>query len=704
MKGTRIFYVATLLCIVTAWPAARADAQSLCHGTAMYFGNGVNNTRADAEQAMWRLPELADEALVHVDALGLAYNPTDGLLADALETIRQKIRENPDFSWYLLNSIALYTMGGLPLPAELSFRYGPLVEDLRVVLPALMATAVANVGTEDAIAGEHLAQYRRDVVGGRRVMVVAHSQGNMFANIAHAGMAISPAWSRAFGIAAVATPAQEAFDGYVTSSSDLIITLLRQLGRTVLPANLVAAPSFGDLTGHTFLNTYMKAPARTPVVNLLRGLGQDVAFPDVECPLVDGPSGALGPTIVGGAWGDPHLYTFDGYHYDLQRVGEFVLVQSVSGGPVVQARFQPYRASRTIAIIAAIAANVNGDIVQIEVNEGDGLTLLVNGVPGRGRLPKGGTLSDSAVVWPDGSLLRITDRGDHLNVKVTLESGAKPTGLLGNVDDDPFNDFVLRDGSPLIAPLSSDDVATFVRAWRISQAESLFTYPSGLSTTTYTDLTFPESEARAAFLDAEAYARARAICVAQGVEEYAVMEACILDVATTGDARFAEAAVGLPRPLGAPPSVYRFEAAPDSLMTDLVGSSAASPLAPDGRPDGVFHLSVQGPVSGLVVATVNQTGRAAGGSYWDSLVGQAIPADVAGLGGRTTNWVVGASFRGESTLLNDAEGAIPLLDGSVHDLDLHVSSDGSIRRGTRLRVWAVGPGGTASASQILVYP
>lgn len=40
-------------------------------------------------------------------------------------------------------------------------------------------------------------------------------------------------------------------------------------------------------------------------------------------------------------WGDPHFVTFDGLSYDLQTVGEHVLVESADGSIVVQSVTSP---------------------------------------------------------------------------------------------------------------------------------------------------------------------------------------------------------------------------------------------------------------------------------------------------------------------------------------------------------------------------
>src|SRR6185295_5757868 len=107
---------------------------------------------------------------------------------------------------------------------------------------------------------------------GYRVIVVAHSQGNLYANACHAALAGQDSTTLAsFGIVGVASPAEFSFNGYVTSDHDNVINALRTLGKTVLPANVRVPTSLGDFTGHLFEATYMNAQlaARAKIVALL---------------------------------------------------------------------------------------------------------------------------------------------------------------------------------------------------------------------------------------------------------------------------------------------------------------------------------------------------------------------------------------------------------------------------------------------------
>jgi hypothetical protein len=71
----------------------------------------------------------------------------------------------------------------------------------------------------------------------------------------------------------------------------------------------------------------------------------------------EGASAASG----GLTWGDPHLVTLNGFHYNFQAAGEFTLVRSDDGSLDVQVRQQPQLAlSDQVAFNTAVAMLVAG--------------------------------------------------------------------------------------------------------------------------------------------------------------------------------------------------------------------------------------------------------------------------------------------------------------------------------------------------------
>jgi len=258
----------------------------------------------------------------------------------------------------------------------------------------------------------------------------------------------------------------------------------------------------------------------------------------------------------GDCWGDPHLVTFDGLAYDFQAVGEFIMVRSLSDSLEVQARMKPWRGSRVVSVQNAVAMNVAGD--QVEVYVGRTPALYVNGLPteldAEGMsLPSGGNVVADAgffyVSWPDGSRVRIHVLGSYLNLKICLRQSREGSvqGLLGDFDGSREGELVIRDGAPISTNPSLQELyLEYGESWRVSQEESLFDYLDGNTTETHADRTFPDGIATLDGLSQDEREWAEQICRDAGVTNPIVFDACVLDVALTGDPSFAENSPEIP--------------------------------------------------------------------------------------------------------------------------------------------------------------
>ena len=250
--------------------------------------------------------------------------------------------------------------------------------------------------------------------------------------------------------------------------------------------------------------------------------------------------------------GDPHITTFDGLAYDFQGVGEFILMKSLvlSDTLEVQVRNRPWGNRKDVSITQAVAMKVAGD--RVGFYAGMNPALRVNSAPtelAEGAtitLPAGGEIvrqgSTYRVSWTDGSAVRIQDRGQNLDITMGLSTAknGQVVGLLGNADDNRQNDVTTRDGTSLGTQIKFEDLyPNYADSWRVSQQESLFDYAPGETTETFTDRIFPRVRATVADLTEEVRARAEAICRAAGITDPILLDNCILDVALTGNAEFA---------------------------------------------------------------------------------------------------------------------------------------------------------------------
>lgn len=303
-------------------------------------------------------------------------------------------------------------------------------------------------------------------------------------------------------------------------------------------------------------------------------------------------------TSCGKTNGDPHLATFDQFYYDFMAVGEFVVTRSTSGDPLeIQARQAPMGQSRVISVNSAVAFKVSTSKVSLALVNGatqvyvDGAATTM--VRESKSLPGGGTLvrreSDIGpadgydVTWPDGSAAAVDPIGTwgyRLLVKLASGRAGAVEGLLGNFDGDPSNDAPTPASFEKLYPAFAD-------LWRVR--DSLFTYPAGQGTDTFTDRRFPDKPITAADLDPARRAAAEQTCRDAGVSNPWQLAECVFDVTVTGRPEFALSSVATE--LVAAPTTAPLNAT--ALTSGTIAPGQALTFA--GRQGQAVYVDISGP-------------------------------------------------------------------------------------------------------------
>lgn len=274
----------------------------------------------------------------------------------------------------------------------------------------------------------------------------------------------------------------------------------------------------------------------------------------------------------GVGWGDPHYLTFDGTYYEMQRAGEFILFKALGGLIHVQVRTKPWNNIATAHTATSMYSF--GDTISLYVQDAptSGGRLYLNGESiALSKLPlqlRSQTVvrltapNEITVEFPTGeaALVRMFEEETEPFMDV-LVSGFKNTksgytGLLGDADDQPDNDLTPRKNQ---ATSTVDNVLkqtadflrastevnhdfihqTFATSWAVTADISLFRYPLGKTTSSFTDTKFPTTKFDLGQLTPDELEKLRKDCKKSAKDENS-LRGCMYDLAVTGNKKFAQ--------------------------------------------------------------------------------------------------------------------------------------------------------------------
>lgn len=404
--------------------------------------------------------------------------------------------------------------------------------------------------------------------------------------------------------------------------------------------NSTASPDCTSRSGTCVIDPDNSAACLCAVQNSLLCAGSGAscaeAVPQHFCAQIGGrctSSGGASPSCVcftaSGGLGDPHYRKWGGLLFHYQGIGEYVLAEA-SAGFAVQARTVRWGGSAA-SVMRTIALRVGHDRVVVEV--ADGAHLRLNGelieLPCDGNrttstpknanaavqvnsttsscdrrlsLAGGGSIevADSSVevVWPGGlSRATIHVRRGYLDLELVHAPGqGLASGLLG-IQGLPDQQFVTRAGRVYPSPLSLAELNDFGDSYRVREEESLFAYLPGERAADFQRGTASSGPLEASDLDLVTAAAAEQRCVAAGVTNVYLLNACMVDVSVMGVDAFPESFLG--------------EAATDEML-----------LRRDAAPDAGHSSLTRGPGCGCAIETPSPA--AYGMRGWLLLLGLAL--------------------------------------------------------------------------------
>lgn len=161
------------------------------------------------------------------------------------------------------------------------------------------------------------------------------------------------------------------------------------------------------------------------------------------------------PTAIecGFTGGDPHLVTLDGLRYDCHGRGEFFLTKVESTQGEVQVRFEPWSEEPSgpfTVTTAMVAREEESSVVQVTIAaSGSALEILVDGEtyddaanPGTGVMLDV-TSSQVDMLFLSCMEISVSLANAMLSVGVDVPSSLETTGLLGNNNGEPEDDWMV---------------------------------------------------------------------------------------------------------------------------------------------------------------------------------------------------------------------------------------------------------------------
>jgi hypothetical protein len=321
---------------------------------------------------------------------------------------------------------------------------------------------------------------------------------------------------------------------------------------------------------------------------------------------------------VGGGWGDPHLTTFDGLHYNFQAEGEFIFAKSVKPGDdfEVQVRTVP-AGGFNASMIFAVGIDVGAHRVTVDAQRESAGTgeLWIDGT--RADIAANGTLtlSDGAtiqhigsggnyvIIAAGGEVTDVSDFFSGLNVTIhlgTTHPGGQMEGLLGNAAGDVTKDLQLADpdhpgqfltpGTSLTFAQLYADANSLANTWRItSKAASLLDYAPGQSPDTFNNQNFPAAPVDVSSLPQAVVDQAAAAIDAAGITDPTARADAILDYALTGNTNFIQSAASQQSTSPPPASSITVTGGTNGVAVGI--APGANQYVDDGPAGGQIYLT-----------------------------------------------------------------------------------------------------------------
>lgn len=224
--------------------------------TYVFHINGINTTYGEANENKNKIAEIIGPTYKSQNLIyKLAYNQTEGAVSDILDFYAQKVAEKkatmPNLTIeqenQYISDITSCISGDCPSSS--------LEDEVRILQVRAIQHSKEENTYEDNDSINIRSVIKNSVTDGGNILVVAHSQGTMYANIVYEKLMVDGnITGDKIRILSIAEMANNMPNGdWISSAHDLVISLVRLVFQT-LPYNVAEDGN----SGHNLIDTYLK--------------------------------------------------------------------------------------------------------------------------------------------------------------------------------------------------------------------------------------------------------------------------------------------------------------------------------------------------------------------------------------------------------------------------------------------------------------